>query len=155
MTGTRPIICCELYSEPSNNPFGNEEEEVKVFPQLVYKLFRAMGLLLDEDDLIHNVQMFFCRPIGEIGIFVPDGSPPTRVLRVFHGMQLFPGVPGRSRDQMVTFAFEGDVDGVDAATIAFYKAQLAITADIVVPDSIARTRQLLNAEPIHNILGPY
>jgi hypothetical protein len=44
---------------------------------------------------------------------------------------------------------------VDAATIAFDKAQLAIAADIVVPDSIARTQQLLNAEPTIDILGPY
>jgi hypothetical protein len=56
---------------------------------------------------------------------------------------------------MKTFAFEGDVEGVDAATIAFDKAQLAITADIVVPGSIARTQQLLNAEPTIDILGPY
>jgi hypothetical protein len=57
---------------------------------------------------------------------------------------------------MKTFAFEGDVEGVDAATIAFDKAQLTITADIVVlPGSIARTRQLLNAEPTIDILDPY
>jgi hypothetical protein len=61
-------------------------------------------------------------------------------------MKLFPGVPGKSHDRMVTLTFEGDVDGLDAATIAFDKAQLAITANIVVPGSIAQTQQLLNAE---------
>jgi hypothetical protein len=70
-------------------------------------------------------------------------------------MQLFPGVPGRSHDRTVTFAFEEYVDGVDAATITFDNAQLAITVDIVVPVSIARTQQLLNVEPTHDILGPY
>jgi hypothetical protein len=74
---------------------------------------------------------------------------------VLHGVHLFPGMPGRSRDRMKTFAFEGDVEGVDAATIAFYKVQLAITADIVVPGSIARTRELLNAELTIDIVGPY
>jgi hypothetical protein len=41
---------------------------------------------------------------------------------------------------MKMFAFEGGVDGVDGvdvATIAFDKGQLAITADVVVPGSIA------------------
>jgi hypothetical protein len=44
---------------------------------------------------------------------------------------------------------------VDAATIAFNKTQLAITVDIVVPGSIARTQQLLDVEPTMDILGPY
>jgi hypothetical protein len=56
---------------------------------------------------------------------------------------------------MKTFTFEGDVDGVDAATIAFDKAHITITIDIVVPGSIAITRQLLNAEPTIDILPPY
>jgi hypothetical protein len=53
------------------------------------------------------------------------------------------------------FTFEGDVDGVDTSTIAVFKAQLAITADIMVPGSIARAPQLLNDVTTHNILGPY
>jgi hypothetical protein len=44
---------------------------------------------------------------------------------------------------------------VDAATIALDKAQLAITADIVVTGSIARTHQLLNPDPTIDILDPY
>jgi hypothetical protein len=97
----------------------------------------------------------FCRPIRGIGVFVPDESSPTRVLRVLHGIQLFPGIPGQNRDRLKTFAFEGDVVGVDMATIAFYPSQLAITDDIIVLGSIARTRQLLAVKPTHNILGHF
>jgi hypothetical protein len=86
---------------------------------------------------------------------VPDGSSPTGVLRIIHGIQLFPGLPGRSRDRLKTFAFEGDVDGVDVATVAFGQQQLAITADVIVPGSFTRTLQLLNAEPTFNALGPF
>jgi hypothetical protein len=46
---------------------------------------------------------------------------------------------------MVMFTFEGDVDGVDEATITCDKSQLAITANILVPDSITRNQHLLNA----------
>jgi hypothetical protein len=45
--------------------------------------------------------------------------------------------------------------GVDMATIAFDPSQLEITDDIIVPGSIARTRQLLAAEPTHNMLGHF
>jgi hypothetical protein len=88
-------------------------------------------------------------------MFVSGGSSPTGVLRVVHGLHSFPGVPGRSRDHMNTSTFEGDVDGVNAANITFNKTHFSITTDIVVPGSVARTHQLLNAEPTHNILGPY
>jgi hypothetical protein len=72
-----------------------------------------------------------------------------------HGIQLFPGIPGQNRDRLKTFTFEGDVVGVDMATIAFDPSQLAITDDIIVPGSIARTRQLLAAEPTHDMLGHF
>jgi hypothetical protein len=117
--------------------------------------FWATGLALDEGELLLNIQADFGRPIEGIAIFVPDGDSPTGVLRVLHGVHLFPGIPGQSRGRMKTFAFEGDVEGVDAATIAFDKAQLAITADIVVPGSITRTHQRLDAELTIDILGPY
>jgi hypothetical protein len=155
MAGTRPISYQELYSEPTNNHFGTNEEELEVCTRAVFNVFRSTGLALEEGKLLLNIQADFGRPIGGITIFVPDGDSPTGVLQVLHGVHLFPGVLGRSRDRMKTFAFKGDVEGVDAATIAFEKAQLAITVDIVVHGSIARTQQLLDAEPTINILGPY
>jgi hypothetical protein len=88
-------------------------------------------------------------------VFVPNKSSPTGVLRVLHGIQLFPGIPGQTRDCLKTFAFEGDVVGVDMVTIAFDPSQLAITDDIIVPGSIARTRQLLAAEPTYDMLGHF
>jgi hypothetical protein len=72
-----------------------------------------------------------------------------------HGIQLFPGIPGQNRDRLKTFTFEGDVVGVDMATIAFDPSQLAMTDNIIVPGSIARTRQLLAAEPTHDMLGHF
>jgi hypothetical protein len=68
---------------------------------------------------------------------------------------LFPGIPGQSQDRLKTFAFKGYVVGVDMATIAFDPSQLAITDDIIVPGRIARTRQLLAAEPMHDMLGHF
>jgi hypothetical protein len=155
MAGTRPISYHELYADRTNNPFGTNEKELEVCTRSVFEVFRDTGLALDEGELMLNIQDDFCRPIGGIAIFVPDGDSPTGVLRVLHVVHVFPGIVGRIRDRMKTFAFKGDIEGVDASTIAFDKAQLAITADIVVPGRIPRTQQLLNAEPTIDILGPY
>jgi hypothetical protein len=157
MTGTRPhnLTYCELYSDPANNSFGTSEEELEACTRVAYRVFRATGLPLAEDVLLQNILADFSRPIGGLGIFVPDGSSPTGVLRIIHGIHLFPGLPGRSRDRLKTFAFEGDVDGVDGATVAFDQQQLAITADVLVPGSIARTLQLLSSEPTFNALDPF
>jgi hypothetical protein len=145
----------QLYSEPTKNPFGTNEEELEVCTRAVFEVFRATGLALEEGELLLNIQANFCRPIGGIVIFVPDGASPTGMLRVLRGVHLCPGVPGRSRDRMKYFAFEGDLEGVDTDTIALNKAQLTITADVLVPGSISRTNQLLDAEPTIDILGPY
>jgi hypothetical protein len=37
MVGTGPITYREFYSEPTNNPFGNDEEVVEVCTRSVYK----------------------------------------------------------------------------------------------------------------------
>jgi hypothetical protein len=157
MTGTHPrnLTYCELYSDPANNPFGTSEEDLEACTRVAYQVFRATGLPLAKYVLLQNILADFSRPIGGLGIFVPDGSSPTGVLRIIHGIQLFPGLPGLSRDRLKTFAFEGDVDGVDGATVDFDQQQLAITADVLVPGIIARTLQLLSAEPTFNALGPF
>jgi hypothetical protein len=157
MTGTRPhnLTYCELYSDPADNPFGTSEEDLEACTRAAYQVFRATGLPLAEDALLQNILVDFSRPIGGLGIFVPDGSSPTGVLHIIHGIQLFPGLPGRSRDRLKIFAFKGDVDGVDGATVVFNQQQLAIAADVIVPGSIARTLQLLSAEPTFNALGPF
>jgi hypothetical protein len=56
---------------------------------------------------------------------------------------------------MVTMAFEGDVVGIDACTIAFDASQLAVTPDIFVPGTLDRVQQLLNEEPGLDSLGPF
>jgi hypothetical protein len=122
MAGTRLISYRELYSEPTNTHFGTNEEELEVCTRAVFDVFRATGLALEEGELLLNIQADFGRPIGGIAICVPDGDSPTGVLRILHGVHLFPGVPGQSHDRMKTFAFKGDIEGVDAATIAFDKA---------------------------------
>jgi hypothetical protein len=157
MASTRPhnLTYCELYSDLASNPFGTSEEDLEACTRAAYQVFRATGLPLADDVLLQNILADFSRPIGGLGIFVPDGSSPTGVLRIIHDIQLFPGLPGRSRDRLKTFAFEGDVDGVDVATVAFDQQQLAITADVIFPGSITRTLQLLNAEPTFNALGPF
>jgi hypothetical protein len=80
MAGTRPISYRELYSEPTNNTFRTNEEELEVCIRAVFKVFRATGLALKKDELLLNIQANCCRPIGGIAMFVPDGARPTGVL---------------------------------------------------------------------------
>jgi hypothetical protein len=84
MAGTHPISYRELYSEPANNPFETNEEELEICTRAVFEVFRATGLALDEYELLLNIQADFCRPIGGIAMFVPDGASPTGVLQVLH-----------------------------------------------------------------------
>jgi hypothetical protein len=72
------------------------------------------------------------------------------------GVASFPGAPGRARDRMCTFAFEGDVSGVDISTMVFDENQLTITPDVTMPGTLDRVRQLLNDEPnFSETIGPF
>jgi hypothetical protein len=88
-------------------------------------------------------------------VFVYDDESGTGRLKLLHGLHIFPGTPGDSRDWMVNMAFEGDMDGIDACTIAFDTAQLAVTLDGGMPGTLDRFQQLLNKEPVQDALGPF
>jgi hypothetical protein len=129
----------ELYSEPTNNPFGMEEAVKDAGYEAVYEVWRATAGSLEVDVLLQNILADWSRPIGGIVVFVPDGTSSTGVLEVMHGVSIYPGVPGQARDRMKIFASLGDVEGVDIATVAFDPRQLSITPDVLVPGSIDRT----------------
>jgi hypothetical protein len=81
----------------------------------------------DSEKLHQNVIAYFSRPIGYIGLFVPDGDSETGVLRQIHLVQNFPGSPGVSRDRMATFCSEGDVSGIDVSRPCLSLAMMAPT----------------------------
>jgi hypothetical protein len=113
----------------------------------VYETWRAKGAPLTVGKLHHNIMADFSRPIGGIGVFVVDKESASGTLQVLHSAQSYPGSPGVSRDRLTTFLSEGDVDGLDIATVAFDENQLAITADVIVPGSVDHMLQLLADEP--------
>jgi hypothetical protein len=145
----------ELYSDPANNPFGRDEEVVAVCYSEVNEFWRATSSPLTVDALHQNILADCSRPIGAVGVFVYDDESGIVRLKLLHGLHSFPGTPGDSRDRMVTMAFEGDVAGIDACTIAFDAAQLAITPDVVMSGTLDRVQQLLNEEPGRDALGPF
>jgi hypothetical protein len=132
------------------------EESVKdTGYESVYEVWRATAGALEVDVLLQNILSDSSRPIGGIGVFVPDGSTSTGVLEVMHGVSIYPGVPGQARDRMKIFASVRDVEGVDIVTEAFNPKQLSVTPDVLVPGSIDRTLQLLADEPAKQMLGPF
>jgi hypothetical protein len=140
MAGVRPIALSyqELYGEPANDPFGSSEEGNEDCCRAVYDVWRTTTDPLDEKTLLQNILDDFSRPIGCIVVFVSDQDSPSGRLQLLHSFDSFPGEPGQSRDRMQAFCFEGDVRGVDIATVGFDEHQLAITADVVVPGSAER-----------------
>jgi hypothetical protein len=102
-----------------------------------------MNIRLSAKELLHNIVADFSCSVGAVGLFVWDGSSRSGRLKFLHGIHPNPGEPGWSRDRLITFANVGDVVGMDITTVAFDTAQLAITADLVVPGSITWVPQLL------------
>jgi hypothetical protein len=150
----------ELYSEPVNNPFGIEEAGKDADYKAVYEVWKATSGALEVDVLLQNILADCSRPIGGIGgigAFVPDGTSSTGVLEVMHGVLIYPGVSGQSRDRMKICASLGDVEGVDIARVAFDANQLTATPDVTMPGSIERTLQLLAEELAKQMLlvGPF
>jgi hypothetical protein len=84
-----------------------------------------------------------------------SSSSATCRLSIPHSAQSCLGAPGVSHDRRMTFVSEGDATGLDIATVAFNKNQLAITAGVFVPGSIERMLQLLSDEPTAQLFGPY
>jgi hypothetical protein len=94
--------------------------------------------------------------LGGFCIFVHGGGSPTGLLQVLHGVQNFPGLPGHpSADRRQTFAYLGDVVGIDAVTIAFGEECLGTTESVIVPGTHDRLMQLLAEEPSAELLGPF
>jgi hypothetical protein len=105
--------------------------------------------------LHQNILANFCRPIGEIVVFIQEDDSGTGRLKLLHGIHSFPGGPGLSLDCMVTMGFDGGVSGVDVCTVTFDATQLSIMDDIVVPGTLERVQQLLGEELWRDRLGPF
>jgi hypothetical protein len=121
----------------------------------LYETFRATNVPLLAEELLRNILSDFSRSVGAVCVFVRVGSSRSGRLELLHSIPPYPGEPGRSQDRLDTFANLGDAVGTDTTTAAFYTAQLAITADVVVHGSITRVRQLLNEELLATTLGPF
>jgi hypothetical protein len=98
----------------------------------------------------------FASLVGAIGVFVQGGGSPMGLLQVLHGVHNFPGLPGRpSADRRQTFAYLGEVVGIDVVTIAFDKDCMGITDSVIVPGTHDRVMQMLAEEPSAELLGPF
>jgi hypothetical protein len=143
------------YGIPSKDPFGLDKETQERCYAAIYETFRAVNVPLSVEELLRTIVAYFSRSVGAAGVFIRYGSSRSTRLELLHGIQPYMGEPGRSRDRLVTFANLGDIVGTDITTVAFDTAKLAITADVVVPGSIAQIRQLVKEEPIATMMGPF
>jgi hypothetical protein len=76
MAGTlsTPLTYSELYSDPSKNPFGTEDERKEICYSGIYQVCRATSAPMTVATLHQDILADFSRPIGGIGIFVADDN---------------------------------------------------------------------------------
>jgi hypothetical protein len=86
MAGTppTPLTYGELYSDPTKNPFGIDDDDKEVCYSGMYQVWRATSAPMTTATLHRNVLADFSRPIGGIGIFVADDESPTNILKFLH-----------------------------------------------------------------------
>jgi hypothetical protein len=156
MTGTQPAYLTfeEYHAEPANNPFGLSEGDSFSGIAGVYAGWRVVRRPTNTKEDHLNILADFTSPVGAIGVFVQGGGSPTGLLQVLHGVQNFPGLsglpglPGRpSVDRRQTFAYLGEVVGIDAVTVAFNKECMGVTDSVIVPGTHDRVMQLLAVGP--------
>jgi hypothetical protein len=89
-------------------------------------------------------------------VFAQGGGSPIGQLQVLHGIHNFPGLRGRpSANRRQTFAYLGEVVGIDVVTITFDEDCLASTENVIVPGTHNRVMQLLTEEPSAELLGHF
>jgi hypothetical protein len=119
----------ELYSDPTNNPFGTCESEKETFYEALYEAWRATSRALNIDVLLQNILSDPIRPIEGIRVFVPYGTSIIVVLEIMHAVDNHPGISGQAHAIMKPFALLGNIIEVEITTVAFNQHQLAVPAD--------------------------
>jgi hypothetical protein len=122
----------------------------------MYLTWRTNANAPDPDEVQEDLLLDFTRLVGGVVAFVRDTSSPAGILKVLHGFQRFPGVPGKmDQERKQVFCYEGEVTGVDMVTVAFDEEQLDYVSAVNVPrTTIERVIQLLEEEPSHHTIGP-
>jgi hypothetical protein len=145
----------ELFSEPTNDPFGQDSGKQAKCIAAVYLNWRTNADAPDPDEVQDDLMLDFTGLVGGVVAFVEDSRSPTGVLKVLHGFQRFVGIPGRTdKERKQVLCYEGGVTGVDLATVAFDEEQLDYVLAVNVHRAIEQVVQLLKEEPTHKAIGP-
>ena len=148
----------ELFSDPSNNPIGTNNDELKESLQGSYAQWRVSSNPPDVCSLHQDLLLEFQWPIGGVAVFMEASVDhhPTGVFKILHGIQHFPGRPGKhSLHRDVTFAYLGDVYETDIQSLAFDENLLERTPDINIPGSFQQLNKILSANPDDEMIGPF
>jgi hypothetical protein len=136
MAGTQPAYLTfeEYHAEPANNPSGLSEGDIVSGVTGIFSGWRLVSRPPKTKEVHLKILADFASPVGAIGVFVQGGGSPMGLLQVLHGVQNFPGLPGRpSADRRQTFAYLCEVVGIDAVTIAFDEKCMSVTDSFIVP----------------------
>jgi len=146
----------DLFANPSKCPLGIGDPMKSAIGN-IYAHWRVDAGPPDVDEVHEDLLSDFVWAIGAVGVFTsatPD--EPTGALKLLHGFLRHPGLPGQaSAHRNVTFAYLGDIVGLDIQSVAFDENQLERTDEVNVAGSPARHQELLQADPDEEQVGPF
>ena len=155
-TPTIALTNGEVFSDPSNNPFGTTDDERAQGYASIYAYWRVADRPPSAKDLALEMVTEFHEPIGVIGVMMEDAEHPSGVLKCLHALQVYPGQPGKpSTDRSKTFAYVEDVDGIDITTVKLDEDVFSRTNEINIAGSAARHQEVLDDNPDEDMVGPY
>jgi hypothetical protein len=143
-----------LFRDPAANPLGITDTDLWDAYRVIYLQYRVEDSPTTVKELEQEILTDFLEPIGALGIMVADSESKTVHLKITHGYARYSSRAGHANiDRGATFCFEGEVDGTDASTVAFYRDQLGMTPYINVPRMPDRHQTLLTGEPTKTMVG--
>jgi hypothetical protein len=146
----------QLYSDPTANPLGSTEAEIRASYHVIYSQYIVEDPPPTVEELEGEILADFVEPIGAVGFMVADSGSKTSHLKLTHGYAHYSSRPGRVHiDCGAIFCFEGEVDGTDAYTVAFDRDQLDLTPYVNVSIMLDRHQALLEGDPTKAMLEPF
>ena len=137
----------EYLGDPSLNPFGVDAG--RGYDNVYQGTWRTTNSPPEIAAIHDNVMADFQDgPTGVVAVYLADDDSPTGILKTLLGFQQYPGRPGEMNDERRrSFAYCGEVDGIDIDTIAVNVDLFERTRTLNIPDTAARMMELLEQNP--------
>ena len=133
-----------LFSDPDTCPLG-AGEDLKIGIANAMTFWDTTIDTTPEDELLVAATHLLSEPAGGIGIFQSDPNCPSGILRIVHGVMIYPGSYNRIDPlRGKAYGYLDDVDGQDVTTVELNPMDLVTTDDVNVASTADQHLALLN-----------